>query len=123
MGYWFSIRIPHHWLRKKPIPQTTTFLIRHLGFRFVRSYGSLLSYDGLLTPLRFLSDMELWLTMIYINEFVVPLVRRKTLQVYAEKVQNASSLIFYQNLFKFYIFGQIFLIVNKQHYITRKMLS
>merc|ERR1712029_681271 len=33
--YRFSIRIPHHWLRKKPIPQTTTFLIRHFGFRFV----------------------------------------------------------------------------------------
>merc|ERR1711899_246662 len=72
--YWFSIRIPHHWLRKKPISQTTTFLIRHFGFRFVCSYGSLLSYDGLLTPLRFLSDIELWLTMIYINEFVVPSV-------------------------------------------------
>merc|ERR1712137_665667 len=40
-----SFRLPHHWLRQKPIPQGSTFLICHFGIRPLRSHGSFL-LDG-----------------------------------------------------------------------------
>lgn len=54
-----SIRFPHHWLCQKSIVETTVVLICYLRFRLVWSYGSVLSYDGLLAALRFLKCLTL----------------------------------------------------------------
>lgn len=56
--YRIGIRFPHHRLRQKSITQTAIVLIRHFGFRFVRSYGSFLSYDGVLVAVRLLSSSK-----------------------------------------------------------------
>merc|ERR1712156_634992 len=53
--YWIRLRFPHHRLCPQPIPQTTTFLLRHSGIRPFRSHGSFLSYDGLPAFVRFLN--------------------------------------------------------------------
>jgi len=52
---WIRLRLPHHRLRQEPLPQAAAFLIRHLGIRPLRGYGSFLSYDGLPAALRFLN--------------------------------------------------------------------
>lgn len=53
--YWIRFWFAHHWLCQKSQLETATFLICHLGICFVRSHGSVLSYDGLLTSLRLLN--------------------------------------------------------------------
>ena len=54
-----GVRLPHHRLRQEPLPQAAAFLIRHLGFRPVWGYGSVLSYDGVPAVVRFLSYLLL----------------------------------------------------------------
>lgn len=63
-----SIRFPHHWLCQKSITQTTTFLICHSWFRFIRSYGTFLSYDGLLVTLRILGSYSISTTNLIIKK-------------------------------------------------------
>ena len=53
---WFSFRKLDHRLCSQPLPQTTTFLLRHFGIRLVRSHGSFLSYDGFLAVVRLLKN-------------------------------------------------------------------
>ena len=41
---------------QESISETATFLLCYLGFRFVRSYGIVLSYDGFPSLVRFLNE-------------------------------------------------------------------
>ena len=50
------VRFPYHWLCSQPFPQSPIVFIRYFGIRFVWSYGSFLSYDGLHVAIRLLKN-------------------------------------------------------------------
>lgn len=55
--YWISLRLPDHRLCQEPLPQAAAFLLRHSWFCLVWGYGTVLSYDGFPSSVRFLSRL------------------------------------------------------------------
>lgn len=53
--YWNSIWFPNHWLCQESLTQATALLICHLRVRLIRGHGTVLSYDGVLIAVCFLS--------------------------------------------------------------------